>query len=94
MLFAQIAMVDALCKKADVAGGSTLNKPNNLTQTRKTRGVTQMPFPDLQTLLQASSSSRQFLLSLPVDVQLQLHEQNDWIHTQADLRRYAAYYHD
>ena len=38
-----------------------------------------MPFPNLQTLLQASSSSRQFLLSLPVDVQLQLHEQNDWI---------------
>ena len=36
-----------------------------------------MPFPDLQTLLQASNSSRQFLLSLPVDVQLQLHEQND-----------------
>ena len=52
-----------------------------------------MPFPDLQTLLQASNSSRQFLLSLPVDVQLQLHEQNEWIHTQADLRRYAAYYH-
>lgn len=52
-----------------------------------------MPFPDLQTLLQVSSSSRQFLLSLPVNVQLQLHEQNEWIHTQADLRRYAAYYH-
>lgn len=52
-----------------------------------------MPFPDLQTLLQASNSSQQFLLSLPVDVQLQLHEQNEWIHTQADLRRYAAYYH-
>ncbi len=87
MLFAQIAMVDALCKKADVAGGSTLNKSNKLTRT-------QMPFPDLQTLLQASSSSQQFLLSLPVDMQLQLHEQNDWIHTQADLRRYAAHYHD
>ena len=29
MLFAQIAIVDALCKKADVAGGSTLNKPNS-----------------------------------------------------------------
>ena len=42
-----------------------------------------MPFPDLQTLLQASNSSRQ----------LQLHEQNEWIHTQADLWRYAAYYH-
>ena len=53
-----------------------------------------MPFPDLQTLLQASNSSRQFLLSLPVDVQLQLHEQNGWIHTQADLRRYAAYYEE
>lgn len=52
-----------------------------------------MPFPDLQTLLQASSSSRQFLLSLPVNVQLQLHEQNEWIHTQADLRRYAAHYY-
>ena len=50
-----------------------------------------MPFPDLQTLLQASNYSRQFLLSLPVDVQMQLHEQNESIHTQADLRRYDAF---
>ena len=53
-----------------------------------------MPFPDLQTLLQASNSSRQFLRSLIVDVLLRLQGPIEWIHTQADLRRYAAHYHD
>ena len=35
--------------------------------------------------------SRQFLLSLPVAVQLRLHERNKFIHTQEQLRQHAAF---
>ncbi len=48
-----------------------------------------MRFSNLQELLRNSSSSRQYLLSLPTAVQLQLHTQNSWIHTQYELRRNA-----
>ena len=48
-------------------------------------------FPNLQSLLRQSSSSRQFLLSLPVAVQLRLHERNKFIHTQEQLRQHAAF---
>lgn len=50
-----------------------------------------MAFPNLQLLLRQSSSSRQFLLSLPVAVQLRLHERNKFIHTQEQLRQHAAF---
>jgi hypothetical protein len=46
---------------------------------------------NLAQLIKKSRSSREFLLSLPVSVQLQLHEQSDNIrsaedlHTKADL---------
>ena len=50
-----------------------------------------MAFPNLQSLLRQSSSSRQFLLSLPVTVQLRLHERNKFIHTQEQLRQHAAF---
>lgn len=43
--------------------------------------VIAMQFKNLQKLIQTSSSSRQYLLSLPVSIQMQLHEQNDFIHT-------------
>ncbi|WP_276693298.1 hypothetical protein, partial [Ruminococcus callidus] len=48
-------------------------------------------FSNLQTLLRQSSSSRQFLLSLPVRIQLRLHERSQFIHTQQELRRHAAF---
>ena len=48
-----------------------------------------MRFSNLQERLRNSSSSRQYLLSLPTAVQLQLHTQNSWIHTQYELRRNA-----
>ena len=48
-------------------------------------------FSNLQTLLRQSSSSRQFLLSLPVGIQLRLHERSQFIHTQQELRRHAAF---
>lgn len=50
-----------------------------------------MQFKNLQELIQASSSSRKYLLSLSVPIQMQLHEQNDFIHTQYELRRNAEY---
>ncbi len=50
-----------------------------------------MQFANLQELIQISSSSRRYLLSLPVSIQMQLHEQNDCIHTQYELRRNAEY---
>ena len=48
-----------------------------------------MQYLNLQGLLQGSSSSRAYLLSLPVEIQIQLHEQDTLIHTQFELRRYA-----
>lgn len=50
-----------------------------------------MQFANLQELIQTSSSSRLYLLSLPVDIQMQLHEQNDFIHSLYELRRNAEY---
>lgn len=48
-----------------------------------------MYYENLQTLLSGSGSSRQFFLSLPVPLQLALHEHSDLIHTAAQLHRYA-----
>lgn len=48
-----------------------------------------MYYDNLQHLIAHSASSRQFLLSLPVSLQLALHEYSDRIHTAAELHRYA-----
>lgn len=54
-----------------------------------------MPFPDLQTLLQTSSSSRQHIaVSLLVCESSRSVHAAAIAHLQADLRRYAAHYHD
>ena len=45
-----------------------------------------MQYKNLHALIEGSSSSRSFFLSLPVELQLKLHEQNDYIHTALDLR--------
>lgn len=67
-------------------------KPDFLSVSAQTNPeVISMQFTNLQELIQISSSSRQYLLSLPVSIQMQLHEQNDFIHTQYDLRRNAEY---
>lgn len=50
-----------------------------------------MQYENLKLLISSSSSSRRFFLSLPVDVQLSLHDKNDFIKTQQDLRMYADY---
>lgn len=50
-----------------------------------------MQFTNLQELIRISSSSGKYLLSLPVSIQMQLHEQNDFIHTQYELHRNAEY---
>lgn len=44
-----------------------------------------MKYNNLQDLISHSSSSRRYFLSLPVSLQLVLHEQGDYICTATDL---------
>lgn len=44
-----------------------------------------MKYIDLHDLISHSSTTRQYFLSLPVPLQLALHEYNTYIHTAADL---------
>lgn len=53
--------------------------------------VMYMRYDNLHELIFSSSSSRQYFLSLPVEIQIILHEQNDFIHTLFELRRNAEY---
>ena len=46
-----------------------------------------MRYLDLHDLIFHSQSSRQYFLSLPVSLQLKLHEYNSWIRCAADLHR-------
>ncbi len=46
-----------------------------------------MKYDDLNHLVRESSSSRRYFLSLPVSMQIELHEHNDYIHTAAELHR-------
>ncbi len=46
-----------------------------------------MYYTDLQQLIQQSSSTRRYFLSLPVPVQTGLHERNATIHTAQQLHR-------
>lgn len=48
-----------------------------------------MQYAGLNELLDSSSSSRHYFLSLPVSMQTSLHEQNDAIHSAAELHRQA-----
>lgn len=48
-----------------------------------------MQYNSLHHLISRSSSSRRFFLSLPVEVQMVLHKDNFFIHTQFDLRNKA-----
>ena len=57
------------------------------------RGVL-LIYPNLQSLLNKSSSTRSYFLSLPVETQLLLHKHNDDIHSAQELHRYAIWYDD
>lgn len=46
-----------------------------------------MRYENLNQLVRESSSSRRYFLSLPVSIQLKLHEHNDYIHTADELHR-------
>ena len=46
-----------------------------------------MKYDNLNHLVKESSSTRRYFLSLPVEMQIELHENNDSIHTSADLHR-------
>ena len=49
-----------------------------------------MRYENLHALINSSSSSRQYFLSLSVEMQMALHEHNDYIHTAAELHRLAV----
>lgn len=46
-------------------------------------------YKNLENLLAGSSSARRYFLSLPVSLQLRLHENSSTIQTAASLRRIA-----
>lgn len=46
-----------------------------------------MRYENLNQLVRESSSSRRYFLSLPVSMQVRLHEHNDYIHTADELHR-------
>lgn len=48
-----------------------------------------MKYENLNQLLQKSSSSRKYFLSLPVGMQKELHNQGNYIRTAAELHRYS-----
>ena len=48
-----------------------------------------MLYNSLHHLINRSSSSREFFLSLPVQTQMILHKEKFFIHSQFDLRRKA-----
>lgn len=49
-----------------------------------------MPYMDLHELIANSSSARQYFLSLPVELQLQLHGHPQQIHSAAQLHIQAG----
>ena len=46
-----------------------------------------MKYDSLNHLVRESGSTRRYFLSLPVEMQIELHEHNDYIHTAAELHR-------
>ena len=48
-----------------------------------------MHYNSLQDLIYNSSSSRKYFLSLPVTMQIALHERNSFIHTSASLHAHV-----
>ncbi len=46
-----------------------------------------MSYENLDLLISKSKSSRTYFLSLPISLQMTLHEQGEFIHTAFDLRR-------
>ncbi len=44
-----------------------------------------MKYSNLNALIKNSKSSREFFLSLPVNMQMQLHEHSPYIHSAAEL---------
>lgn len=48
-----------------------------------------MRYENLQQMIEKSSSTRSYFLSLPVEVQSKLHSCSDYIHTAEELHRFV-----
>lgn len=46
-----------------------------------------MRYNNLHDMINSSSSTRRYFLSLPVEMQISLHKHNDYIHTAEELHR-------
>ena len=46
-----------------------------------------LKYDNLNHLVRESNSSRRYFLSLPVSMQMTLHEHNEYIHTAVELHR-------
>lgn len=51
--------------------------------------VIELQYDNLQSLIRNSSSTRNYFLSLPVDMQLELHKHNEYIHSAQQLHNLA-----
>lgn len=48
-----------------------------------------MRYKNLNHLIHKSSSSHRYFLSLPIEMQIELHNHNEYIHTAAELHQYV-----
>lgn len=48
-----------------------------------------MQYSNLQSLIRNSKSARKYFLSLPIDMQLELHKHNEYIHSAQQLNSLA-----
>ncbi|MCB5393423.1 hypothetical protein LIP62_04305 [Longicatena caecimuris] len=46
-----------------------------------------MKYDNLNQMVRESSSTRRYFLSLPVPMQIKLHDQSEYIHSAAELHR-------
>ena len=76
---------------AKVCPGSRSKDRNNpFCPKKNNREVMYVAYRDLQQLLQNSTSSRAYFLSLPVSMQLRLHSMASQIHTAEQLHQTAT----
>lgn len=61
-----------------------------ISPTKNILEVIYLQYDNLQSLLKNSSSTRRYFQSLPVDMQLKIHKQNEYIHSAEQLH-YIVY---
>lgn len=73
----------------DITDIVNITNMTNITDISKMKEVIKMRYDSLNELINNSRSSRKYFLSLPVDMQMALHERNAYIHTAQELRTHV-----